>query len=1172
MTKYLTFILAILSWSTVYSQNSCPPNIDFELGNLSYWHYYVGNCCPINTPTSTSPVINRHTLTSGTGNDPYGGFPVVSPNGGSYSFRLGNDSAGAQAEKARYYVHVPSGVANYELIYRYAVVLQDGGHSAGQQPRYQIAVNDSATGNPLPCNTFSYVTTSSLPGFTLAPGTTNVYYKSWTTGIINLSGYGGHTMIIDFATGDCALGGHFGYGYLDMSCGLFQISTVQCNLSGYTTLSAPPGYQSYTWKDSTYSTTIATGQTMSILTPSTSTTYKVILTPYSGYGCPDTLTTRIIISSLQVNASNDTAICTNSSVLLHAGASGGIAPLSYSWTPGGSLSCNTCSGPTASPLSNTTYHVTVMDSSGCSRTDSVIVSIIPSASLSSSLSPAAICSSDTFSYVPASTIVNTVFSWNRGVVAGISNTANAGMGSIHESLVNTTSAVVNVTYVYTLSYNGCANTQSVVVSVKPKPVLSSSLNPAAICSNDTFSYTPTSATSFTSFSWSRPVVFGISNQSSYGFGNVHEVLIDTFSIPVNVIYNYTLTASGCVNTQSVSDSVRAKPVLSSSLNPTASCSNAAFSYTPSCASSGAVFNWSRAAVAGISNLAAAGNGGINETLINITSNPLNVTYTYTIGANGCSNTQNVVVSINPKPVLSSSLYPPSICSSDTLNYIPGSATSGTSFNWSRAVVAGISNAAANSTGNVHEALINTGTGQVYVNYVYVLAANGCTDTQNVSVTVKPKPVLSSSLSPNAICSNALFSYTPASATAGTSFSWSRPLVAGVSNAAAYGNGYISESLVNTSTNTVNVIYIYTLTANGCTNTQNVTLPVKINPLSPSIGNNNPVCESDTLQLFANSSSSGVSYNWNGPGPYSSLIQNPFIYPVTVSASGTYYVLISLNGCTDTLSVNITVHPSPGPPIIHINVTPGDTVCVNTNLTFTATPGNAGSPVYQWQKNGSAINGATNAVYATSSLSNGDIINCQINSNLICQDTISAVSNSLQANLISIPPPQTNVSIYPYPFVSGDIVTFTGHVSNGGPGLSYKWTKNGVFIPGATTSTYSNNNVSPTDIICMVTYSSVPCTTPDSSIACAGGTTAIPPSPLKGEPGVWPNPVGDELNIEGAEIGSVVHIYNIVGQEIYTGTINNYLEHVNFAHFSKGSYLLELRNKSGERSIMKMVKE
>ena len=50
---------------------------------------------------------------------------------------------------------------------------------------------------------------------------------------------------------------------------------------------------------------------------------------------------------------------------------------------------------------------------------------------------------------------------------------------------------------------------------------------------------------------------------------------------------------------------------------------------------------------GISNPATSGTGDINETLINTTTSPVNVTYVYTLTANGCTNTQNLTVTVNP---------------------------------------------------------------------------------------------------------------------------------------------------------------------------------------------------------------------------------------------------------------------------------------------------------------------------------------------------------------------------------------------------------------------------------------------------------------------------------------------------------------------------------------------
>jgi hypothetical protein len=102
---------------------------------------------------------------------------------------------------------------------------------------------------------------------------------------------------------------------------------------------------------------------------------------------------------------------------------------------------------------------------------------------------------------------------------------------------------------------------------------------------------------------------------------------------------------------------------------------------------------------------------------------------------------------------------------------------------------------------------------------------GVTNSAIAILTINAAPVLTSSLTANAITSTA-FSYAATSSTTGTTFTWTRAAVAGISNAAGTGTGNVQETLVNTSGASVNVTYVYKLTTpSGCTNTQNVVVTV-----------------------------------------------------------------------------------------------------------------------------------------------------------------------------------------------------------------------------------------------------------------------------------------------------------------------------------------------------------
>jgi gliding motility-associated-like protein len=465
-------LLAIISFiglgMTSHAQLVCPPNIDFELGDLTGWSYFIGSCCPGGTAvatTPTTPIACRHTLTKVTGSigcaggplDAYGGFPVVAPGGGSYSLKLGNNGTGGQAEKARFYIHIPPGSDNYSLIYRYAVVFQDPGHIPSEQPRFVVNAFDSATLAPVPCAQYTYVSDGSIPGFmTSTVAGTTVRYKDWTTSTIDLSGLAGVTVGIDFTSGDCDLGGHFGYGYIDMSCGLFRISAAMCDTNTPPVLTAPDGFADYYWYDSaTFSILYGTGQTITIPFPPAPVTIAVILVPYAGFGCPDTLYTTIRPAALAITPSNDTTICPGRSVVLESNATDIAVPLSYHWAPAAGLSCTTCSTPVATPTVTTAYSLTVTNTNGCTAEHVYNITILPAL-----ITNITVDTPSCHGYTDGSATVN--------VMTGVApysytwSTAPVQTSSIATGLGGDTFSVVVVDFL------GCTDTNSVII-LDPDP-------------------------------------------------------------------------------------------------------------------------------------------------------------------------------------------------------------------------------------------------------------------------------------------------------------------------------------------------------------------------------------------------------------------------------------------------------------------------------------------------------------------------------------------------------------------------------------------------------------------------------------------------------------------------------------------------------------------------------
>ncbi|MCX6205126.1 MAG: gliding motility-associated C-terminal domain-containing protein [Bacteroidetes bacterium] len=604
----------------------------------------------------------------------------------------------------------------------------------------------------------------------------------------------------------------------------------------------------------------------------------------------------------------------------------------------GTLVNNTVSAASA------TYTVTPILGVCTGSNFSVTVTVNNPAVLSSSLTPPAICNNSIFSYTPTSTTASTSFTWSRAIVAGISNTAATGTGNPNEILINTTSAPVSVTYLYTLTIGSCISQQSVSVNVNPSPTLSSA-TPNPVCSGSTFNFTPLSVTPGTTFAWSRPVVPSITNIAANGTGNPNEVLINNSLLPVLVPYNYTLTANGCTNAQTVNVLVNPLPVVS---NQTVSiCNNTAFSVTPSNVPSGTQYTWALPTYNPLLSLSGGSaqstlQNSISQTLINATLNNAIATYTVTPNANGCIGSNfTVAVTVYNALVLTSNLNPPAVCNNTAFNYTATSNTAGTSFNWTRAAVAGVSNTTASGTNNPNETLINITASPVTVSYIYTLTSpTGCIAIQTVNVIVNPTYTLSNPV-PASICSGTAFNFGPTSSTVGATFTWSRAAIPFISNVAASGNGNINETLINTSNNIVTVNYIITITSAGCSSSQIVSVDVK--PL-PQIANQSAIeCNNTNFTVNPVGAPLGTTYNWGFPtySPAGSItgatigtaqpnFSQTLLNSNATNAIATYTLTPTTNGCTGSnFTLAITVNNTA---VLSTTLTPA-AICSNAVFNY-----------------------------------------------------------------------------------------------------------------------------------------------------------------------------------------------------------------------------------------------
>ena len=594
-----------------------------------------------------------------------------------------------------------------------------------------------------------------------------------------------------------------------------------------------------------------------------------------------------------------------------------------------------------SPAPVTVPYVFALAAKGCKDTEIVSVTIKPTPILNGLLRDT-LCSGQAFrnALIETSLTSGVTYDWTHNEPIGSTVPAAAGSGPVTDIMGNISPNWIAVNYNFHLTANGCINDQTVTVQVKPIPKLNS-IKSFSVCSGQLVSYHATSATPGvlvpTDFMWDRVSIPGITPATSTNNNDINETLFNGTDLPIVVPYTYHLSADGCVApADTVSVTVNPIPRLTST-HDTAICSGVAFTYTATSVTPGATFTWIRTITPGLSNGSGSGFGNVNETYTDTTTHSVKVAYWFTVNYMSCTRKDTVTNTINPIPKFTAKLDTLIRCdSSNAPTYVPTSSTTGATFPWKRPLVVGINNPAATGSGNLTEMLKNTTNFSIYVPYTYVVAANGCIgDTVTKTLLIHPTATLSSDLTPHYVCTDVPFHYEAASYVTGATFNWDRFAVKGVYTdtignpnrryyATSFGTGNVDEVIFDTDYAVHPVVYLYRVTANGCTNLQKypVTVNVVPGPRLPGITTNTPLapCSNTQFQTFAAGAApaSGVQFDWfaHNATVWSSTADHKSIY-VNFNFSGMSYIRLRgttlANGCTtnDSVFVNVGTGVSDG---------------------------------------------------------------------------------------------------------------------------------------------------------------------------------------------------------------------------------------------------------------------
>jgi hypothetical protein len=348
------------------------------------------------------------------------------------------------------------------------------------------------------------------------------------------------------------------------------------------------------------------------------------------------------------------------------------------------------------------------------------------------------------------------------------------------------------------------------------------------------------------------------------------------------------------------------------------CSGAQQNYTIKADAPTATFTYTRNAVAGITNAAATNVTAtqITEPLFNTTATEIPVVYTITPNLDGCPGDPfNYTVTVLPSPAIISSTTK-TVCNRASLDYSVQIASDATTyFNWSRAAVDGISNAAISGqeSRSIRESLENTTNTPINVVYTFNYGTATCPGAPfTLTVTVEP-PVYVTSEKVKIACAGQPVAYEIISNVdaLGATFRWSRDGIPG--HPATTGTSKtINEVLTNNTTDEVHVYYDITPSINGCDGTR-FTLHVILKPLleKPVILTNSPVCVDKQIDLNV-TAVSGARYLWTSSTGFSAETNVPFVsIPATTPGSISFSVTVILNECSAT-SDDVTVEVNQKP--------------------------------------------------------------------------------------------------------------------------------------------------------------------------------------------------------------------------------------------------------------------
>lgn len=654
-----------------------------------------------------------------------------------------------------------------------------------------------------------------------------------------------------------------------------------------------------------------------------------------------------------VDAGADVSTCPNIAVGIGSASIGGY---SYTWSPTSGLTQSDISNPTATVSSTTTFIVTATNGTGCSKNDTIIVTLNSLPTLNITTSDSTLCpdANTTLTASGAST-----YTW--------STSGNSNIGTSSALNVNATTQTYTVTG---SGANGCSAIKTINITRLPEPTISvspgapticpgdsiqltasgsiaylwspavglSSSSGASVyakppvtntytvtgnngtCSNDTTVTITVATTSTLTFDPSSPsicsgssVLVGATGGTNYSWFAPSTTLVGTganvsLSPTTTTTYSVSYLSGGCPLSDTIQVTVNGSLSVSISATSTDICQGSFTSLTVNNASSAA---WTGPALS-------------STTGLSVMAQPT-TTSTYTVtGSNGsCNGTDTITINVSTLSVTLNTINTPVICPGDST---PLTASGATNYSWYPA--SGLSSA---NSGSIYAQPAST--------TVYTLTASTTVCSMDTFVTVNVASPVYSTFNPSlpTICPGESASITASAS--GTNYSW----LTAPSTLIATGSSVSLSPSVTT-------LYTVNYQNSGCPLSDTISVivgsPVDIVVTTSA----DSLCSGTSATLNVSNASSAT---WNTDASLTTTAG------LTVTASPTtttsYIVSGNSGGCADTDTITIYVENLP--------------LTLNTNSTTPICPGDSiqliagGAINYSWYPATGLSSTNTGSLYA-----------------------------------------------------------------------------------------------------------------------------------------------------------------------------------------------------------------